>query len=192
MVHPGSGRLYVVSKEFSGSIYQAPAKLRTDRVNVLRRISDAPIMATDAAYSPDGSTFVIRTYFSASVYRAPGALIARVPMPTLKQAESITYTPDGLSLLTGSEGEDSPVYSVPLPADVIRRSQLPVPSATSSLEAGSAESKHGAAADATTRAVSSTSAAGHDSGMPVEMLMLWLVVACGATGVIAFVARRAR
>ena len=49
MVHPGTGRLYVVSKEFSGSIYRAPAKLRTDRVNILRRVGSAPIMATDAA-----------------------------------------------------------------------------------------------------------------------------------------------
>ncbi|MFC7102537.1 hypothetical protein ACFQQB_20035 [Nonomuraea rubra] len=42
MVHPKTGRLYVVSKEFAGSVYAAPQKLRTDRVNVLRKIASAP------------------------------------------------------------------------------------------------------------------------------------------------------
>jgi len=73
MVHPGTGRLYVVSKEFSGSIYAAPTKLRTDRVNILRRVGPAPIMATDAAYSPDGSSFVIGERCSVSLTAFDGA-----------------------------------------------------------------------------------------------------------------------
>ncbi|WP_259401335.1 hypothetical protein [Microbispora sp. H13382] len=175
MVDPRSGRLYIVSKEFSGGVYAAPAKLRADKVNVLRRVGPAPIMATDAAYAPDGSSFVIRTYFSASVYRSPGKLIAHVTMPPLKQAESIAYTRDGTALLTGSEGEDSPVYRVPLPASA-RPSPSPRPARTS----------------VRPRAVTpSSEAAAEGGGLPgVPMPVLWVAVALGAIGIIAFVAYR--
>ncbi|MET8159237.1 hypothetical protein ABZT47_22945 [Sphaerisporangium sp. NPDC005289] len=188
MVHPTTGRLYVVSKEFAGSVYAAPAKLRTDRVNILRRVAPAPIMATDAAYAPDGSSFVIRTYFSASVYRAPGDLITRVSMPSLQQAESIAYTRDGKSLLTGTEGAGSPVYQVPLPAAALpgraaggpARTASPRPSVTPSEAATAPDvaASHAAASD------------GDDGGVPTELIVLWLGVALGATGIIAVIARR--
>ncbi|MGH3387253.1 MAG: hypothetical protein ACRDOO_00065, partial [Actinomadura sp.] len=42
MINPVTGRLYVASKEFAGGLYAAPARLRTDRVNVLRKIAKAP------------------------------------------------------------------------------------------------------------------------------------------------------
>ncbi|MFC7647187.1 hypothetical protein ACFQX6_46690 [Streptosporangium lutulentum] len=108
MVDPRTGRLYIVTKQFAGAVYRAPKQLRTDRVNVLRRVGDAPIMATDAAYAPDGSSFVVRTYFSATVYRAPGKELARVSMPVLDQAESITYTADGKALLAEQRGTQQP------------------------------------------------------------------------------------
>ncbi|MEU7913544.1 hypothetical protein [Microbispora bryophytorum] len=175
MVDPRTGRLYIVSKEFSGGVYAAPAKLRTDKVNVLRRVGSAPLMATDAAYAPDGSSFVIRTYFSASVYRSPGKLIAHVTMPPLRQAESIAYTQDGAALLTGSEGKDSPVYRVPLPA-AARPAPSPRPARTS----------------ARPRAVSATSGADSgDGALGVPMPVLWLAVALGAIGIIGFIAHRA-
>ncbi|MFD2348441.1 hypothetical protein ACFSTC_02175 [Nonomuraea ferruginea] len=84
-------------------------------------------MATDAAYAPDGSSYVIRTYFSATLYEPSGKMIAKVPMPELRQAESIAYTRDGTALLTGSEGVRSPVYRVPLLA-----AATPTPSPTPS------------------------------------------------------------
>ncbi|WP_405142200.1 hypothetical protein OG589_33635 [Sphaerisporangium sp. NBC_01403] len=182
MVHPVTGRLYVVSKEFAGSIYAAPAKLRTDKVNILRRVGPAPIMATDAAYAPDGSSFVIRTYFSASLYRAPGELISRVSMPPLQQAESITYTRDGKALLTGSEGVNSPVYLVPLPAAAAARTATGTPTRT-----GTAPSRVAGVPDAS---ASNAAAGDGDSGVPAGVIALWLGVALGATGIIAAIARR--
>ncbi|MCW2881907.1 MAG: hypothetical protein JWQ95_6007 [Sphaerisporangium sp.] len=180
MVHPATGRLYVVSKEFAGSIYAAPVKLRTDKVNILRRVGPAPIMATDAAYAPDGSSFVIRTYFSASLYRAPGELIGRVSMPSLRQAESIAYTRDGKSLLTGSEGANSPVYSVPLPASAAAGTTPSAPprnGVAPSRVAGVPDASHATAGDG-------------DGGVPAGVIALWLAVALGATGIIAAIARR--
>ncbi|WP_244894170.1 hypothetical protein [Planobispora rosea] len=193
MVHPGTGRLYIVSKEFSGSIYQAPARLRTGRVNILRRVGPAPIMATDAAYAPDGSSFVIRTYISATVYSAPGEQLARVAMPSLEQAESIAYTADGTALLTGTEGSDSPVYRVPLP-DEVREAAASTPTPAPEPTPGP-----GTGTGAGSRADSEASGGGteaadrqDDAGVPFSVVALWLAVAVGATGIIAFIARRTR
>lgn len=193
MVDPRTGRLYIVTKQFAGAVYRAPKQLRTDRVNVLRRVGDAPIMATDAAYAPDGSSFVVRTYFSATVYRAPGKELARVSMPVLDQAESITYTADGKALLAGSEGRNSPVYRVPLPEEVLReaapktgraplrvRSPAPLPTGTTA-DLGSS-----------TPAAATEEAGQDDAGVPAPVVALWLAVAVGATGVITFIARRTR
>lgn len=188
MVNPTTGRLYVVSKEFAGSIYAAPAKLNAGKVNILRRVGPAPIMATDAAYAPDGSSFVIRTYFSASLYRAPGELISRLTMPSLDQAESIAYTREGKSLLAGSEGVNSPVYEVPLPASAVARAPSGTPSRQGSVPRGSsaAPSRVAGVPDA----AASTAAEGGDGGVPAGVIALWLGVALGATGIIAVIARR--
>ncbi|MDH2430389.1 hypothetical protein [Sphaerisporangium sp. TRM90804] len=189
MVNPRTGRLYVVSKEFAGSVYQAPAKLRTDRVNILRRVGPAPLMATDAAYSPDGSMFVIRTYISASLYRAPDDLVSRVSMPALRQAESIAFTRDGKSLLVGSEGENSPVYAVRLPAAATAGQA----SASPRREGASPPASRSAAPSVAPSAASAeeeAEATKHDTGVPGGMVALWVGMAVGATGLIAAVARR--
>jgi hypothetical protein len=117
LINPLTNRLYVASKEFAGSLYAAPARLRTDRVNVLHKIAKAPSIATDGAYAPDGRSFVIRTYFVAHVYSAPGRLLRTVSLPDQAQGESIGFSADGRSLLVGSEGVRQPVYRVALPAD---------------------------------------------------------------------------
>ncbi|WP_328807878.1 hypothetical protein [Nonomuraea antri] len=180
MINPRTGRLYVVSKEFAGSVYAAPKKLRADRVNVLRKVAGAPVMATDAAYAPDGSSYVIRTYFSATLYRPSGETISRVTMPELRQAESIAYTADGKSLLTGSEGAGSPVYRVPIP-DRAREAATPSPAA-----AAPSEDPPGRAAE------TAADTASGGSGLTAKDVLIWLAAALGATGVITFIARKTR
>ncbi|MDX6428480.1 MAG: hypothetical protein QOE54_846 [Streptosporangiaceae bacterium] len=129
LIDPRSNRLYIASKSrlFSGNgrLYAAPARLRTSGFNLLRKIADAPPTATDGAFAPDGRTFVLRTYFGATVYSAPGKRLADVSLPAQRQGESIAYTPDGRSLLAGSEGDDQPVWRVPVPA-----AALPSPTAS--------------------------------------------------------------
>lgn len=174
MINPRTGRLYVVSKEFAGSVYAAPKKLRTDRANILRKVAGAPVMATDAAYAPDGSSYVIRTYFSATLYKPSGETIARVTMPDLRQAESITYTADGAALLTGTEGPRSPVYRVPLPD---RALATPTPTPASSPAGAESTSEPQAAEPAA-------------EGLTVTDVLIWLGAAATAIGVIAFIARR--
>ncbi|MFB4312102.1 hypothetical protein [Actinomadura sp. GTD37] len=124
MINPRTNRLYIASKLFGGKIYEAPAKLSTSGFNVMRKVGDAPAIATDGAFSPDGRTCVIRTYFGARLYSVrpdgrPGKTLKSLDLPMQSQGESVTYTPDGRSLLVGSEGEDQPVYQVPLPEEAL-------------------------------------------------------------------------
>jgi hypothetical protein len=117
LVDPRTNRLYIASKQVGGGLYEAPARLRTDRLNVLHRVGQAPLLATDGAYAPDGRSFVIRTYFAAHIYTEPGKLLRIISLPTQEQGESITFTPDGRSLLIGSEGVSQPVLRVPVPSE---------------------------------------------------------------------------
>jgi hypothetical protein len=117
LVDPRANRLYVATKgEAGGSLYQAPAALRDDRVNLLRRVRRVPALVTDGAFSPDGRLLVLRDYGAAHVYRASGGRLATVPLPLQPQGESIAFSADGGSLLAGSEGAGSEIWRVPLPA----------------------------------------------------------------------------
>jgi hypothetical protein len=124
LINPRTNRLYIASKTKlftggAGTLYEAPAHLRTSGFNTLRKVGSAPATATDGAFAPDGSTFVIRGYFGATLYTAPGKKLTDVDLPTQDQGESITYTLDGRALMVGSEGEDEPVYKVPLPSEAL-------------------------------------------------------------------------
>jgi hypothetical protein len=117
LVDPRGNRLYVATKdEAGGALYRAPAELRGDRVNLLRRVGRVPALVTDGAFSPDGRLLVLRDYGAAHLYRASGGRLATVALPFQPQGESIAFTPDGRSLLAGSEGAGSEVWRVPLPA----------------------------------------------------------------------------
>ncbi|RFS84471.1 hypothetical protein D0T12_12895 [Actinomadura spongiicola] len=129
MINPKTNRVYIASKVFGGKLYEGPARLRTSGHNVMRKVGDAPAMATDGAFSPDGRTCVIRTYFGARLYAVdadgrPGKALKSIDLPFQPQGESVTYTADGIALLAGSEGTNSPVYRVPLP-DEARPSPSP-------------------------------------------------------------------
>lgn len=121
LIHPRTNRLYVASKLFSGALYAAPATLRAGRTNTLRKVGDAPPIATDGAFAPDGRTYVIRTYLAAHVYSfsggRPGRQLRVLSLPRQEQGESITYSPDGRFLFAGSEGTTQPVWRITLPAE---------------------------------------------------------------------------
>ena len=122
LVDPRSNRLYVATKTVTGGgLYQAPARLRSDRLNVLRRVARVPPTVTDGAFSPDGRSFVLRDYQGAFVYAAPGRRVGAFELPLQYQGESVAVSADGRSVLAGSEGPDSEVWRVPLPASVLAR-----------------------------------------------------------------------
>jgi hypothetical protein len=118
LVDPRDNRLYVASKEDGGGgLYQAPARLRTDRVNLLRRIAEVPPSITDGTFSPDGRAFVLRDYSAAYVFATPGRQVGAFALPLQRQGESITWSPDGDEVLVGSEGPGSEIWRVGLPEE---------------------------------------------------------------------------
>jgi hypothetical protein len=122
LVDPRSNRLYVATKSSGGGgLYRAPARLRTDQVNILHRVARVPPVVTDGSFAPDGRSFVLRDYQSAYVYTTPGHRAGELPLPPQYQGESLTVSPDGHTLLVGSEGPASEVWRVPLPASILAR-----------------------------------------------------------------------
>ncbi|WP_345701580.1 hypothetical protein [Kitasatospora terrestris] len=122
MIHPGTGRAYIASKnERTGGLYQGPEKLSATGVNTFRRIADVP-WVTDGAFSPDGTRLLLRGYFFAEEYRwkdggAAPQRLGSVELPFQRQGESVTFAPDGRSVLYGTEGKNSTVTRVPLSGD---------------------------------------------------------------------------
>jgi hypothetical protein len=116
MVHPVSGRVYVVTKQSSGGgIYAAPTSLSTSNPNRLSRVATAPSLVKAAGFSPDGSRMVLSAGSALYVYQSIGGTPVTVQKPSLKQGESAEFSRDGRTVLVGSEGADSPVYRVQLP-----------------------------------------------------------------------------
>ncbi|MEU3184532.1 WD40 repeat domain-containing protein [Streptomyces sp. NPDC006923] len=120
MVDPGTGRVYIASKnENGGGLYEGPARLSSSGTNTFRRIAEVP-WVTDGAFSPDGKELLLRSYFSARAYAwRNGRLGADHPVraPFQGQAESVTYTADGKAVMFGSEGAESGVVRVDLGKD---------------------------------------------------------------------------
>ncbi|MBT2387345.1 hypothetical protein [Streptomyces sp. ISL-11] len=124
MVHPTTGRVYIVSKKRSGkgALYAAPQQLSASGVNTFRRIADIDVWATDGAFSPDGTRLVVRGYFDAREYRWQDGVpkeIGRPAVPLQRQGESVTFAPGGRTLMYGSEGRRSSVQPVGLQGDLL-------------------------------------------------------------------------
>ncbi|WP_243761385.1 esterase-like activity of phytase family protein [Streptomyces sp. YIM 98790] len=120
MVHPGTGRVYIASKRDDGTaaLYAGPERLTPDGVNLFRRFWDTDLWVTDGAFSPDGSRLLLRGYFTSEMFRwqdgGTPESVGLINVPIQPQGESVTFTPDGRSLVFGSEGQFSDVRSVGL------------------------------------------------------------------------------
>ncbi len=72
LVHPVTGRLYVVTKGvFAGELYAAPPELADRAPNTLGLIGATTGIVTDGAFFPDGEHLILRTYTNAVVYSFP-------------------------------------------------------------------------------------------------------------------------
>jgi hypothetical protein len=113
-----SGRLFIVTKGRKASIYEAPLRPRRQDTNELERVGTAPSNVTDGTFLPGGQRIALLTYNSVEVLDANSyEVVASAPIPDQPQAESLTLSLDEKSLLVGSEGKKSKVYSVPIPTD---------------------------------------------------------------------------
>ncbi|MFG3183936.1 MULTISPECIES: WD40 repeat domain-containing protein [Streptomyces] len=120
VVHPRTGRVYIIDKqEDGGHLYEGPEKLSPSGTNVFEPTTPVDLWATDAAFSPDGRTLVVRGYFGGLAYDWNGGKLKRlerVSVP-LGQGESVTYSPDGSKIMLGSEGVNSSVVAKDAPGD---------------------------------------------------------------------------
>jgi hypothetical protein len=127
-----SGRLFIVTKGRNAAIYEAPAKPRRQGVNELEEVGPAPANVTDGTFLPGGDRIALLTYDSVEVIDAASyEVVASAPIPDQPQAESLTLSLDQQSLLIGSEGKNSKVYSVPVPSET---TPTPTPSAEPTVE----------------------------------------------------------
>ena len=137
VVHPRTGRLYVITKPLAGpaKVYAAPVRLDPQGPNLLELVGEvavrrtgtgggpgigglAQLLVTGADISPDGTRLAIRTYTDVYEYAvADGDVAAALrsepdvsPLPATRQGEGLAYSRDGRSLLTTTEGRNSPVY----------------------------------------------------------------------------------
>ena len=141
LVHPRTGRLYVVTKPLAGTarVYAAPERLDAAGPNVLQQVAEVPTEATGtpggpgigglANYlvtagdiAPDGSRIALRTYTDVYEWTVPGDDVAAAfagepavtPLPERRQGEGLAYTQDGDAVLVSTEGAASPVDRVVL------------------------------------------------------------------------------
>jgi hypothetical protein len=143
------GRPYLVTKEPLGARVYTPARTPVpDRPTPLRSVGTlsfrptgtaggpvgaaSQVLVTGGAVAADGTRVVLRTYTDAYLWRVPDGDVAaalrsgrphRIPLPAATQGEAVTFSADGHSLLTSSEGLPAPVHVVPLDG-----ADLPAPS----------------------------------------------------------------
>ncbi|MFJ3672079.1 WD40 repeat domain-containing protein [Streptomyces sp. NPDC090106] len=128
VVHPKTGRVYIIDKqEDGGHLYAGPAELSASGTNVFEPVAPIDLWATDAAFSPDGQQLVVRGYFGGIWYDWNGGKPerkGRISVP-LGQGESVSYSADGTKILLGMEGADSEVEAQDAPGDAGSGSKSP-------------------------------------------------------------------
>ncbi|MFD7134352.1 WD40 repeat domain-containing protein [Streptomyces sp. NPDC059894] len=119
VVHPKTGRVYIIDKqEDGGHLYAGPARLSASGTNVYEPVAPIDLWATDAALSPDGGRLAVRGYFGGILYDwndGTPERLERLDVPLQRQGESVTYSADGSKLLYGTEGTASEVRAQDAP-----------------------------------------------------------------------------
>ena len=137
LVHPRTGRLYVVTKPLAGpaKVYAAPEALDPDAPNELALVAEvdleptgteggpgigalAQLLVTAGDISPDGRHVALRTYTDVYEWPLQGDDVAAAfdqrptvtPLPPTRQGEGLAYTGDGTAVLVSTEGAAAPVH----------------------------------------------------------------------------------
>lgn len=115
LVADAAGRLYVASKGvLGGDLYAAPERLDPGRPNELARLGPILPIATDGAFTPDGSVLVLRDYGRLVSYAFPSLReLGEERLPKQQQGEGLAIG-DSVAYVS-SEGARAPVFSVSLP-----------------------------------------------------------------------------
>jgi hypothetical protein len=141
LVHPRSGQIFVVTKTYLdvSGVYAAPDPLRPGVPNMLERVATivfppstvdptpnppfgaiGRVNATGGDIAPKADRVVVRTYTDAWEWKVDGDVVAafaatptQIPLPFTQQGEAITYSRNGRSLVTSTEGVNAPVHLLP-------------------------------------------------------------------------------
>ena len=196
LVHPRSGRVFVVSKTVFGGTVYAARTLDAGRTNRLRPFARVPGLVTDGAFFPDGRHVLLRGYGAASVYAFPGfELVGTVTLPAQRQGEGVAIGADGRILLS-SEGLHAPVLEIRLPPELAaevtgRPDDSPVASAepgapsSGGTSAAPGQASSGGAADGRQPA-----ATGADSGPDPVWIAVGVAVLAALAGLVRATRRR--
>ena len=119
LVHPTSGRVYVVSKGIlGGTVYAVPASPQQGTVNRMSEVGQVPGLVTDGAFFPDGRHIVLRSYGTAAVYTFPALRqVGRMDLPAQEQGEAVAVDDRGRVFLS-TEGAYTEVLQILLPRKV--------------------------------------------------------------------------
>lgn len=116
LLNPTTGAKYLVTKRKKkvGALFALPTELRLDVANVAVDMgSPMPRKVTDGAFSADGAWVVLTDGHEAHVLdSSTWAVVRTIPLPPVRQGESLAFHPDGTSFLIGSEGIPSPLVWV--------------------------------------------------------------------------------
>jgi hypothetical protein len=133
LIDPRDNRPYLISKDSTaGQVFQGPPALAANTVNLFAPVAAAPASVSDGTFLPDGRA-VVRSNTRARILETLGGpVLATILLPAMEAGESVTLTPDGVSLLVGSEGLHSTVWRVPLGTQASAPSPTPQPSPAAS------------------------------------------------------------
>ncbi|KQY60328.1 hypothetical protein ASD11_12800 [Aeromicrobium sp. Root495] len=129
-IDPTTGRKVLVTKGLlDGQVLTLPEKLSETEPNVPEDTAAASLLlATDAAWSPDGRWLVVRNYLQASTLDTrTWKTVSTVTLPGQEQGETVAFEPAGTSYLIGSEGSRSELLRIGFSAG---KQAAPVPTAT--------------------------------------------------------------
>lgn len=121
LVHPGTRQVFLINKSDGGAatLFALPRTLRPGEDNVatdLRR--QMPAGVADGTFTPDSRHALVKTATGVVAYDASWQPVTSFRVPGLDKGESVTVEPGGRSILLGSEGNDSPLLRVTLPAEL--------------------------------------------------------------------------
>ncbi|QLQ09674.1 MAG: hypothetical protein HZY75_03920 [Nocardioidaceae bacterium] len=175
LIHPVTGRLFVISKGMlGGTVYTAPKLLRSDRTNMLKPVGSAPAIVTDGQFLPDGKHIVVRDYWSATLLRASDfAQLGSIRLARQRQGEGLAI--DGDDLLLSSEGVGSAVLRRPLPPRILKAID-PSPSVAASPSGGASEPE----TDGDPESAGGWSTGRWDDWVPYALGAGWAIVLGGA------------
>jgi len=115
MLHPRTGRVYVITKNrVAGTIYRAPKVLDPNGVNVMTKVvGGVPNGLSGADWARNGERFVLRGYKSVFIYDNMYGEPVRTPVPAGHTfGEAVTWHRNSRALILGGEGVGTALWKL--------------------------------------------------------------------------------